>query len=144
MPLLLQTIYEIAVAKGRDVLCIVFGDPRIPSPYYEGLHTLADELIEWPDWHTHSTRKLVIEWLDNNNIAYCKTAFPQPGWIIEEGYAGSLYLDIPFDNNDPAYRKLATFLEKLDGSPRLPGMTFWLVSLASAQQALGVTASESN
>jgi hypothetical protein len=38
MPQLLQTIYEIAVEKGRDVLCIVFGDPRVPPPYYEGLN----------------------------------------------------------------------------------------------------------
>ena len=45
MPQLLQTIYEIAIAKGRNVLCVVFGDPRIPSPYSEGLNVLDDELI---------------------------------------------------------------------------------------------------
>ena len=135
MPQLLQTIYEIAVEKGRDVLCIVFGDPRVPPPYYEGLNVLNDELIEWPDWRTHPTRQQVVDWLKINGIAYRKTGFPQEGWIIE-GYGGSLYLDVPFDTSNPEYQKLAAFLEDPDGSPRLPGMTFWAVSLESAHRHL--------
>lgn len=135
MPQLLQTIYEIAVAKGRNVLCIVFGDPRVPPPYYEGLCTLDDELIEWPDWRTHPTRQQVVDWLENNGIAYCKTGFPRQSWIIE-GYGGSLYLDVPFDTTNPEYQKLAAFLENPDGSPRLPGMSFWAVTPESGRRYL--------
>ncbi|WP_187364127.1 hypothetical protein [Massilia genomosp. 1] len=31
-------------------------------------------------------------------------------------YLGQLYIDVPFDEADPAYRRLRDFLEKPDGS----------------------------
>ena len=134
MPKLLQTIYEIAVAKGRDVLCVVFGDLRLPPPHYDGmLKELDGEVIEQPCWETHPVRQQVLGWLNENGIGYLETALPLPGWI-GEGYAGSLYLDVPFDTANPDYKRLADFLENPDQIPRLPGMTFWAVPLDCAQR----------
>lgn len=141
MPQLMQTIYEIAVAKGRDVLYIVFGDPRVPPPYSEGPWVVDDELIVPPDWDTHPTRQLVIDWLESNGIGYSKTVCPASGRVILEGYGGSLYLDIPFDTCNPEYQKLLAFLEYPDGSLRLPGMTFWAVPLKIALRCLAESSS---
>lgn len=140
MPILLQTIFEIALAKNRDVLCIVFGDPRLDPPYYDGMMCEQnDEIIRQPDWETHSSRQTIVAWLDANHVGYSKTVFPQPGWVIEEGYCGAIYLDVPFDESNPVYKKLADFLETPEQTPRLPGMTFWVIRPSDAQKYMALS-----
>lgn len=47
-------------------------------------------------------------------------------------YRGQLYIDLPIDANSPAFQALTLFLEKPDGSARMPGVKFMLCTLEQA------------
>ncbi|QEZ47992.1 hypothetical protein [Cupriavidus oxalaticus] len=120
MPQLIEHIDAIARRKQRDVLYLSFfdagGDWRVPG-----------------NWQQNATREQVIAWLATNGYGW------EPcGEIAKEAamasYGGSIYVDTAFDQADPSYQALAAFLEHPDGTPRLPGMKFWAVSLDAAMQ----------
>ena len=99
MPQSIEHIDAIARSKGRDVLYVTFHQ------------TLHDRL----DWNRLPVRGAIIAWLDAHNYAWSccgdvgSTTFMGP-------YLGQIYIDVPFDEADPAYQSLRDFLEKPDGS----------------------------
>lgn len=99
MPQVIQHIDQIARLKGRDVLYVTFHE------------TLRAPL----DWERLTVRQEIIAWLEANNYAW--TCCGHVGSTTFMGrYLGQLYIDVPFDEADPAYRRLRDFLEKPDGS----------------------------
>ena len=73
--------------------------------------------------------KDVIAWLDANGYTWRPCGeMASDGWI-SMGYRGSIYLDTPFDREDPAYQKVEQYLEHPDGTLRLPKMRFWALTL---------------
>ena len=120
MPQILEHIDAIARCKQRDVLYLTFFEDRDGRPV---------EL----DWQENETRQTVIAWLTANGHAWTPC-----GEIANErriqGYRGSIYIDTPFDQADPAYQALIGFLEHPDGSLRLPQMRFWALTLRLAMK----------
>lgn len=49
-------------------------------------------------------------------------------------YRGQIYVDVPYDDSLPEYRKLADFLENPDGSARLPNAIFCYLPLEKAME----------
>ena len=123
MPMLIEHIDAIARKKGRDVLFLDFNGEKGSDPF---------ELFS-NDWKSIPIRQQVIDWLKQNKIgwSYC-------GHYANENmmmpYQGKIYIDVPFDLNDPVYQKLADYLETPEGEMKLAGVTFCYLPLAKAME----------
>ncbi|MBA5606789.1 hypothetical protein H3H36_15640 [Duganella sp. FT3S] len=104
MPQLLQNIDEIGREKQRDVLFLEFTDRKQP-------------------YASNPEREEILAWFDANGIGYMACG----GYTNEErmeSYRGQVYIDVPYDVGDPAYKQLEAFLENADGSMRWEGTRF--------------------
>jgi hypothetical protein len=120
MPQQIEHIDAIARRKQRDALYILFFEE------YGGKQVLCD-------WRENKSRKLIIEWLDANGYSWSLCG-GKANVNVMRSYRGSIYIDTPFDKNDPAYRVLETFLENADGTMRFPEMTFCVITLDNAME----------
>lgn len=121
MPQLIEHIDAIARKAGRDVLYLTF---------FEDASGARVETC----WQENPSRKAIVAWLDENAIAWqaCgEVASDQ--WLVI-GYRGSIYIDLPFDGELQAYRKLEQCLEFPDGTLRLPKMRFLALPLTVAMR----------
>lgn len=109
----LQHIDAIAREKNRDVLFVHF------------------ENFEENDQGDDPIRSIVLAWLEDHEIAYqpCM-GLEQEGYV--DTYSGDIYIDIPFDETDPAYQELSEYLEDDEGNMRLDGVLFFVLSLELA------------
>jgi hypothetical protein len=127
MPQLIQTIDAIARQKGRDVLYLTFYPLDNPNP---------DDPLDAPKYHfdheNSTTRAEIIQWLDQNGIAWQPCGSFEPGWMVLEGYSGDIYLDVPLDTGNEVYQKLVNHLENPGGSMRIKDVTFWALRLERA------------
>ena len=116
MPQLLKHIDAIAREKNRDVLFIHF-------EHYE--------LSEEGEEDTDSVRAIVIAWLEDHGIGYdfCM-GLEQEGFV--DTYAGDIYIDLPYDESNPAYRELSLYLEDDQGNMMIDGALFFVLSLEIA------------
>jgi hypothetical protein len=101
MPLILNTIDEIARAEQRDVVCVMFFDPRKPR--------------EPLDAARHALRNAFIQFLEDHSILWCECIDPGSEHLLPYSYGGSMYLDFPNDLAHPAYRRVADYLAKSKG-----------------------------
>lgn len=135
MPVLLQTLAEIACEKQRDVLHLIFRNPRPKtSAEQEQLQGLVSRLRSIPDWDAHPPRRAVLKWLKQNGIPFAP-CYPMldPGYMSCP-YPGDVYLDVPFDRTHPQYQLLEAHLENSDGSMRQEGVWFCYLPLAAAEK----------
>lgn len=120
MPQTIQHIDAIARRKQRDALFVTFfSDPNGErSPYH---------------WQAHPARAAIVEWLDAHGYAWepCGEVASE---TVMRSYRGSIYIDVPFDAENAAYRALEAFLEYPDGSLRMPHMRFLVIDLEYAQK----------
>lgn len=116
MPQLLKHIDAIAREKNRDVLFIHF-------EHYE--------FSEEGEEDTDSVRDIVIAWLEDHGIGYdlCM-GLEQEGFV--DTYAGDIYIDLPYDESNPAYRELSLYLEDDQGNMMIEGVLFFVLSLELA------------
>lgn len=120
MPQLIKHIDAIARREQRDALfCIFFEE-------YGGKPVLCD-------WQENKSRKVIIEWLDANGYIWSKCGGTADVNVMQS-YVGSIYIDTPFDRNDPAYRNLETFLANPDGTMRFAEMMFCVLPLSNAME----------
>jgi hypothetical protein len=114
MPMLIQYIDAIARKKGRDVLFVTFPACE-PGPLRDrGQRT---------DYQDCTVRNELITWLDRNGIEWEPCGpFANPNRMVS--YWGQLYLDVPYDVNDPVYQNLADHLENPDGTGKIDGIQF--------------------
>lgn len=115
MPQLIRHIEDIALDLQRDVLYVCF--PECSAI----IHQDDNE----KDWRSYQPRIEVTTWLDDNGIRWEKVAAVsrKSGWIIYP-YDGSIYIDYPFDREDPQYMKLEKFMEHSDGTMKINGAEF--------------------
>ncbi|USD35839.1 MULTISPECIES: hypothetical protein [Ferrimonas] len=126
MPQLIEHIDKIARMKNRDVLYLVFTNEN----KCEDDSILGDLLFDYED---HVTRASVIRWLEENNIPYQ----PCAGEASENGYSsysGSLYLDVPYDENNSDFIKLSEYLENPDGTMKIKYVLFGYFTLEMANK----------
>lgn len=117
MPRLLEHIDAIARKQRRDVLYVEFQD--------------TDKCAV--DFSALPLRRQITEWLDSQRIKW------QPcGGVASEhrlcAYAGQIYIDLPFDPEDPGFRKVQAYLEHPDGSMKFHGATFYALPLQIAMR----------
>lgn len=117
MPQLIRHIDEIARSRGRDVLYVTFHK------------TLRDRL----DWERLPVRAEIVAWLEANNYAWICCGDVGSTTFMGR-YLGQICIDVPFDEADPAYRRLRDFLEKPDGSMVFDDATFFYYPLQHAMK----------
>ena len=117
MPKIIEHIDAIARAKKRDVLFVVFHEK------------LRDSI----DWEVLPIRRQIIGWLDANEIAW-RPCGHVGNTSIMTGYKGQIYIDVPFDENDPIYQKVCGYLENSDGTMAFDGMRFCYYPLETAMK----------
>ena len=113
MPRLIRDLHEFAFAANRDVLCISFRTKNFP----------LDNCRRSP------MRDEVKKWLIENQIAFMPCCFKG-----DLSYCGELYIDLPYDNNNPKYVLLEQYLENPDGTSKLYGVTFYYMTLEEAHE----------
>lgn len=124
MPQLIQHIDQIARQKQRTVLFLHFKNPDS--------HPGDDDAFEFFfDYQNSAARNEIQAWLTANDIEYCNCAGPASENCMMS-YQGQIYIDVPFDENDPQYQKLVGYLENPDGSLKLPGVLFYCLPLELA------------
>ena len=126
MPKLVQYIDAIARQKQRGVLYVRFHSKGDRSFNYLG-HDSSYK------WETDKQRKSFCKWLDKNNISWqCCGDIANENYMMS--YQGHIYLDVPFDENNPLYVLLRDYLETPDGNMRFETMTFCYLSLEQAMK----------
>ena len=127
MPQLLRHIDAIARQEGRDVLFVKFYPVMRSFPNWD---TLISSI---PKWDTLPIRKQIIEWLDSQKLGW----EPCGEWASENTmlpYLGTIYIKIPYDEENPDYRRLRNYLEKPDGSMRFDSANFCVTTIADAME----------
>lgn len=134
MPQILTPIEQIAKEKHRGVLFITFY-PRRTAADLEAMteQELDEEASRRWYWGDCPKRKRVVEWLDENLIAWteCDTSRYQ-GATVYLTYEGSIYIDVPYDLENEAYLKIQDYLETPDGKMKDPDVVFWYLPLERA------------
>ncbi|TCF97839.1 hypothetical protein BZM26_28830 [Paraburkholderia strydomiana] len=119
MPMLLKHIDAIAREKQRDVLYLSF-----PPAEKRGSRTPYEQL---------DSRKRILEWLDAHHVKWLMCG-DVANENVMRSYAGQIYVDVPYDTEDPTYHSLQELLEYPDGSMRFKDVMFWVVSLQLAMK----------
>ncbi|MGY8524946.1 hypothetical protein [Paracidovorax citrulli] len=121
MPQLIEHIDAIARQVGRDVLYLTFYEDQAGAEVKE-------------HWEDNLSRKQVIAWFDANGYAWRQCGEIASDQCMPMGYRGTIYIDTPFDRDNPAYQKLEQYLENPDGTLRLPKMRFWALEIGLAMR----------
>jgi hypothetical protein len=113
MPMLIHHIDAIAREKKRDVLFLHF-----------------ENYIEDKDLEDNA-RNTVLAWLDEHGIAYTPCMGIEDESIID-GYLGDVYLELPFDEQDPQYQLVQQYLEDDEGNMKIEDVFFFVLSFEVA------------
>lgn len=119
MPMLIPYMDKIAREKQRDILLLSF----------ENTSNHPEILFDMDKYEDYKPRIDVISWLEDNKIDWQRCAYQG-----EMGYSGIIYVDVPFDLNDPLYKKLAEHLENSDGTMKIDGVRFLYLPLEKAME----------
>lgn len=117
MPRILKHVDQIAREKNRDVLYVAF-DNEIYDDY------------DYKEW---VSRTQLIQWLENHQISYIECSHMASENYMES-YRGEIYIDVPYDENNPTYIQVKDYLENPDGSSRISGLIFHLLPLEIAMR----------
>jgi hypothetical protein len=124
MPQVIEHIDKIAREKQRNVLYLTFTDTE---------NKKEDELFQIVDYENHPARNTIIAWLERHKVPYDECAgIASENMMVE--YMGQLYIDVPYELNNPDYQKLQHFLEDENGEVRFDGVAFWVLSLELAMK----------
>lgn len=124
MPQLIDFIDKIARDKQRGVLFLMFSAAPCTKP---------TEYEPADDYEAHGSRQAILQWCRGNGIR----VVPCGGVASEnfmEGYSGQLYLDVPYDEQDPVYQALDAYLCHPDGTSRFPDVMFCYLPLEVAMK----------
>jgi hypothetical protein len=123
MPMLIQPIDKIARDKQRDVLYLIFCEDSSSS----------DTLKPIKNYQNCEIRSTLLKWFTDHNITTSPCGpFVKGSILIEGGYHGQLYIDIPFDKSNLDYQKVEQLLENEDGSMKFPHVVFAYLPLEHA------------
>lgn len=122
--MLIEHIDKIARDKQRDVIYIAFLEDPFTNP---------DEFEYAEDYPSSNVRENLLQWFRENGIRVvpCRP-FAVEGEV--ESYQGQLYIDVPFDRNDPDYMRLEKYLADKSGTMKLPGVKFFYLTLDEAMK----------
>lgn len=113
MPQLVAAIDAIAREKNRDVLFVHF-----------------ENYIEDKEFEDNA-RDTLLAWLDEQGIAYAPCAGIEDQDLLLS-YLGDIYIDVPFDEDNPTYQILRDHLEDEEGNMKIEDVYFYVLSLEVA------------
>jgi hypothetical protein len=144
MPMLIEHIDKIAREKKRGVLFINFPHYRYSediniSSFKDGVPDIffrefdVDDATEDFDGREYKPRLDFLEYLEANGIAYKSAGHfaRETGW---SSWNGLTYIDIPYDENNEDYKKVCSYLENKDGTPKDIYMVFFYLPLEKAMK----------
>jgi len=120
MPLLLEHIDAISRKKQRDVLFLTF-HPKNWSIFDEEIY----------DYQKDKRRKKVLKWFDKHGIPW-QMCGPQASENGFSSYLGEIYIDVPYDENNPQYQRIIKYLENPDGTMRDEHIGFYYMTFEQA------------
>jgi hypothetical protein len=120
MPALIEHIDAIARQKGRAALYLEF-------------HPQAAAERRAYDHDEDPMRAQVLAWLDANGVPW-RPCGPLANPSVMASWRGQVYLDLPWDEDLPAYQVLRDYLELPDGSMRHAGVRFYAMPLELAME----------
>ncbi len=120
MPALIEHIDAIARQKGRAALYLEF-------------HPQAAAERRAYDHEQDPMRVQVLAWLDANGVPW-RPCGPLANPSVMASWRGQVYLDLPWDEDLPAYQVLRDYLELPDGSMRHAGVRFYAMPLELAME----------
>jgi len=126
MPFHIKHIDKIAREKKRDVLFLEF------HPRHEHCYELAFSDPPY-DYVLDKNRSGIISWLNEHQIKWESCAEYANENLITS-YMGQIYIDVPYDEKDSQYCSLRGFLENPDGSIRINGIRFNLLTFEHAMK----------
>ncbi len=123
MPMRIDFIDAIARKKGRDVLFLQFPPEGGEDEFFP----------KEVDWVNLPIRKQIIAWLEQSKISWLPCGdFADENCMLS--YRGQIYIDVPFDVENPIYQHLQNYLENPDGSGKFPGARFCYLPLQTAMK----------
>lgn len=125
MPITIPYIDDFAEREQRDVIFVEFF-----KDWLECVREHKEPLKDY--WKDHKTRNTIIQWLNDNNIGYELTYGRYDPCVITSPYLGGLYIDVPYDENNPNYKKVQEFLEYPDGTPKFENVYFYYMPFEMA------------
>ena len=130
MPQRIEHIDAIARKKQRGVLIITFHAKNAKNKFCPWLDFSSAKRHKW---ESDKRRDALCKWLTEQHIDW------QPcGSVANENsmvsYHGEIYLDVPYDENNPLYMLVRDYLENPDGTMRFDTMSFWHLSLEKAME----------
>lgn len=130
MPQILECIDAIARRIDRDVL---FAD--IPEAIVGDLFEVDHRNYDPQYYKKCKTRADAIAFLDASGIAWkpCFRFFSTSGFISAP-YTGTIFIDVPNDAADQAYRAVCDYFEHEDGSPRFEDFHLFVLPLTIANR----------
>ena len=129
MPRLLQHIDQIAREKCRGVLFVTFDNKHERKESDDD-----DEDFDFSfDYEQCVARDQLINWFEESQTGYME-CFGVRNPNSMESYRGQIYIDVPYDIEDPAYIKVSNYLELPDGTPRILGVNFYYLPLEIAMK----------
>jgi len=138
MSQVVDTLDKMSRDKQRDVLYITFHENE--KMYLEGFDFSNDaqrqKALSYDyDWENDAQRKKVISFLDEHHVSYEECFPPQPTngvLVLQSSYTGGIYVDVEYDKSNELYMLLDGYLEKEDGTPRMPNVILWYYTLELA------------
>lgn len=124
MPLFIEPIDAIARKKQRTVLYVTFNPIEMTESDGWDRPTF--------DWKQDPMRETVCQWLTAHGLPWQPCSHVADEETLGSNYEGQIYLDIPFDDNDPLYGQVRDYLENPDGSRRFETVGFWILPLETA------------
>ena len=118
MPTAIDSIDHIARKLGRDVVFIAFDTQEVETRY---------------DYHNDPKREQLLHWLDAQGIGWQKADDIASEYGFR-AYKGSIYVDVPFDEQNPKYQQVKECLENAEGEMLDPGITLYFVTLEEAMK----------
>jgi hypothetical protein len=117
MAILLEHIDKIARDKQRAVLFVTFDHKTFPGRNYE----------HW------EARSRLLAWLDEHAIPcqMCMDMAREDGW---SAYRGQLYIDVPYDEDDPTFQALNAYIMTEHNEPRTEGVVLYCLPLEVAMR----------
>lgn len=131
MPAMIKHIDQIAREKGRDVVFASFEDDSSTKNEARLRYTAPNHFND--NWSEDFNRAMMIAWLKEAGIQYEEVSHyaSENGW---QAYAGNIYIDVPFDDNDPQYRQLIEQWETPEGKPKHPQVKLWVLTHEQAMK----------
>lgn len=130
MPQRIEHIDAIARKKQRGVLIITFHAKNAKNKFCP--------LFDFPaskrhNWEKDKRRDALCNWLTEHHIDWQPCgSFANENSMIS--YQGEIYIDVPYDENNPLYALVRDYLENPDGTMRFDTMSFWHLSLEKAME----------